>query len=111
MHQPGRATVQEIGHFAAHRHDRDKGISLTRANDILTSARLWHQQFNLTNLTTDHLKEAVLANFRIIPDDLIKKWFVFSLQQAKHSFNKLITKIGERNSLLQVKLVYVLVDF
>src|SRR3546814_9947920 len=32
MHQPGRATVQEIGHFAAHRHERDKGISLTRAN-------------------------------------------------------------------------------
>src|SRR3546814_3860977 len=56
MHQPGRATVQEIGHFAAHRHERDKGISLTRANDILPSARLWHQQFNLTKLTTDHLK-------------------------------------------------------
>src|SRR3546814_3917073 len=75
MHQPGRATVQEIGHFAAHRHERDKGISLTRANDILTSARLWHQQFNLTKLTTDHLKEAGRANFRIMPDERIKERF------------------------------------
>src|SRR3546814_19195984 len=38
MHQPGRAPVQETGHFAAHRHERAQGISLTRANDILTSA-------------------------------------------------------------------------
>src|SRR3546814_12802936 len=73
MHQPGRATVQEIGHFAAHRHERDKGISLTRATDILTSARLWHQQFNLTKLTTDHLKEAGRANFRNRQDERIKE--------------------------------------
>src|SRR3546814_14900407 len=46
MHQPGRATVQEIGHFAAHRHERAKGISLTRDTDILTSDSLWHQEFN-----------------------------------------------------------------
>src|SRR3546814_10428278 len=39
MHQPGRGTVQEIGHFAAQRHEGDKGISLTQANETLNSAR------------------------------------------------------------------------
>src|SRR3546814_16436982 len=87
MHQPGRATVQEIGYFAAHRHERDKGISLTRANDILTSARLWHQQFNLTKLTTDNLKAAGRANFRIMPDERINERLGLSRQTADQSFN------------------------
>jgi hypothetical protein len=99
MHQPGRASVQEIGHFAAHRHERDKGISLTRANDILTSARLWHQQFNLTKISSDHLKEAGRANFRIMPDERIKERFGISRQTAEQSFNKAITKFGAGNPL------------
>ena len=92
MHQPGRASVKEIGHFAAHRQERNSGISLTRANDILTSARLWHQQFNLTKLTADHLQEAGRANFRILPDERIKEKFGISRQTAEQSFNKAITK-------------------
>ena len=46
MLKPGRTSVQEIGHFAAHRDERDSGISLGRANDIQTSARLWQRQFD-----------------------------------------------------------------
>lgn len=94
MYRPGRASVREIGHFAAHRHERDTGISLTRANDILTSARLWHRQFTLTNLTTDHLKEAGHANFRIMPDERIKERLGISRQTAEQSFNKAIIKFG-----------------
>lgn len=92
MHQPGRASVQEIGHFAAHRHERDAGISLARANDIQTSARLWHLQFNGGTLKAEQLKEAGRANLRIIPDERIKEMFGISRQTAEQSFNKAIKK-------------------
>src|SRR3546814_12982503 len=60
----------------------------------LFRSRLWHQQFNLTKLTTDHLKEAGRANFRIMPDERIKERFGISRQTAAQSFNKAITKFG-----------------
>lgn len=92
MHQPGRASVQEIGHFAAHRHERDAGISLARANDIQTSARLWHLQRDITKPSAEHLKEAGRANLRIIPDERIKEKLGISRQMAEQSFNKAIRK-------------------
>jgi hypothetical protein len=92
MNQPGRASVQEIGHFAAHRHERDAGISLARANDIQTSARLWHLQFDDSSLTAEQLKEAGRANLRIIPDQRIKGILGISRQTAEQSFNKAIKK-------------------
>ncbi len=92
MHQPGRASVQEIVHFAAHRHERDAGISLARANDIQTSARLWHLQFDATNLNAEHLKQAGRANLRIMPDERIKEKLGISRQTAEQSFNKAIRK-------------------
>jgi len=99
MHQPGRASVQEIGHFAAHRHERDAGISLARANDIQTSARLWHLQFGGTALSAEQLKEAGRANLRIIPDERIKERFGISRQTAEQSFNKAIKKFEAGLSL------------
>jgi len=92
MHQPGRPSVQEIGHFAAHRHERDAGISLARANDIQTSARFWRLQFNGATFNATQLKEAGRANLRIIPDERIKEMFGISRQTAEQSFNKAIRK-------------------
>lgn len=92
MHQPRRASVQEIGHFAAHRHERDTGISLARANDIQTSARLWHLQLGGTKPNTAHLKEAGRANLRIMPDAQIKKRLGISRQTAEQSFKKAVRK-------------------
>lgn len=92
MLKPGRASVQEIGHFAAHRHERDAGVSLARANDIQTSAKLWHCQLNGSKPDTAHLKEAGRANFRITPDKRIKERLGISRQTAEQSFNKAIRK-------------------
>jgi hypothetical protein len=92
MHQPGRASVQEIGHFAAHRHERDAGISLARANDIQTSARLWYLQLDGTQPNAEHLKEAGRANLRIMPEERIKERLGISRQTAEQSFNKAIRK-------------------
>lgn len=92
MHQPGRATVQEIGHFAAHRYERDKGISLARANDIQTSARLWQLQQDGRKPSAEHLKEAGYANLRIIPTERIREHLGISRQTAEQSFAKAIKK-------------------
>jgi hypothetical protein len=101
MHKPGRASVQEIGHFAAHRHERDAGISLSRANDIQTSARLWHLQFNGTKPSIQHLREAGSANLRIMPSERIKARLGISRQTAEQTFNKAIKKFEERRPLKQ----------
>lgn len=101
MNQPGRASVQEIGHFAAHRHERDAGISLARANDIQTSARLWHLQFDGTKPNAEHLREAGRANLRIMPDERIKERLGISRQSAEQSFNKAIRKFKAGRPLKQ----------
>lgn len=92
IHQPGRASVQEVGHFAAHRHERDAGISLARANDIQTSARLWHLQVQGVTPNAEQLREAGRANLRIITDERIKERLGISRQTAEQSFNKAIKK-------------------
>ena len=73
--KPGRASVREVGHFAAHRASRDTGFSLERANDMQTSVRLWQKQFEGEPPTVEHLKEAGRANLRIMPDDQIRERF------------------------------------
>lgn len=92
MHQPGRASVREIGHFAAHRHERDGGISLARANDIQTSARFWHLQLEGVRLNADQLMQAGRANLRIMPAERIKESLGISRQTAEQSFNKAVRK-------------------
>ena len=92
MHQPGRASAQEIGHFAAHRHERDAGISLARANDIQTSARLWYLQLDGIKPNAEHLNEAGRANLRIMPNERIKERLGISRQTAEQAFNMAIKK-------------------
>lgn len=101
MHQPGRASVQEIGHFAAHRDERDTGISLARAIDIQTSARLWHLQHNGITPDAAHLEEAGRANLRIMPDERIRERLGISRQTAEQSFNKAIRKFELNRPLKQ----------
>lgn len=92
MHRPGRASVKEIGHFAAHRHERDAGISLVRANDIQTSARLWHLQTMGIAPNGEQLEEAGRANLRIMPEERIKEKFGISRQTVEQTFGKAIKK-------------------
>jgi hypothetical protein len=97
--KPGRASVQEIGHFAAHRLERDSGISLARANDIQTSAKLWQLQFDGTEPDMEHLQQAGYANLRIMPEERIKEQLGISRQTAEQSFRKALKKYGSGGSL------------
>lgn len=94
MLKPGRSSVQEIGHFAVHRDERDNGISLSRANDIQTSARLWQQQFDGRTPSVDDLREAGRANFNIMPEPRLRERLGISKQTAQQSFNKAIRKFA-----------------
>jgi len=99
MLKPGRSSVQEIGHFAAHRDERDAGISLSRANDIQTSARLWQQQLEGKAPSADDLREAARANFNIMPESRIRERLGISKQTAQQTFNKAIKKYEARSPL------------
>lgn len=90
--RPGRPGPREIGHFAAHRHERDSDISLARADDIQTSARLWHLQLDDIRPTAKQLTEAGRANLRMMPERQIKDGFGMSRQTAEQSFAKAIGK-------------------
>lgn len=104
MHLPGRASIQEVGHFAAHRYERDAGISLARANDIQTSVRLWHLQLDGIRPSAEHLKEAGGANLRIMPEERIKERLGISRQTAAQFFNKAIRKYETGLSLKEREL-------
>lgn len=93
MSQPGRASVQEIGHFAAHRNERDMGISHTRANAIQTSARIWYRQLDGIQPTVDELRDAGCANLTIIPEEQIRLKLGIPRQTARQSFSKGIKKL------------------
>ena len=90
--KPGRASVQEIGHFAAHRNERDTGTSLKRAQDIQTSAKLWHRQADGERPNVEELKEAARANFNIMPEARLRDRLGISRQTAVQSFAKAIKK-------------------
>ena len=92
MLKPGRNSVREIGHFAAHRGERETGISLARANDIQISAKLWHRRVDGAPPNVDDLHEAAKANFNIMPEEQIRERLGISLQTAQQSFAKAIRK-------------------
>ncbi len=99
MLKPGRESVQEIGHFSAHRDERVSGISHTRANNIQTSARLWQRQLSGVPPTVDELREAGRANLNIMPNDRIRERLGISRQTAKQSFEKAVNKFRDRKPL------------
>lgn len=97
--KPGRASVREVGHFAAHRAERDAGLSFDRANDLQTSARLWQKQFDGVPPTVEHLREAGRANLNIMPDDRIRERFGISRQTAEQTFSKALRKFAAKRPL------------
>jgi hypothetical protein len=107
MSNPGRASVQEIGHFAAHRGERDIGISHGRANAIQTSARIWYRQIDGIQPSINDLRDAGLANLSIMPDEQIRMKLGISHQTAQQSFTKGINKLeaGQRLKARELEIV------
>lgn len=91
--QPGRDSVREIGHFAAHRGERDRGVVLERAGDMQTSAKRWWMQMQMTvPPSVDHMREAGEANLAIMPDARIRERFGLTRQAVRLKFAKALRK-------------------
>jgi hypothetical protein len=73
--EPGFETVREVGHLAAHRGERDRGIVLARAHDMQTSAGHWSRQQAGIQPTLENIEEAGRANLRIMPEARLRELF------------------------------------
>jgi hypothetical protein len=91
--KPGRESVKEIGHFAAHRGERDSGIVLKRASAMQTSARLWMQQIDGVTPTFGDIRAAGTANLAIAPPERIREGLRITPQAAKMLFRKAVDKM------------------
>lgn len=91
---PGRLTVREIGDFAAHRAERDKGIVMKRASDMQTSACIWVRQLLGVAPTVEEARAAGEANLNIATDVQIKDRLNASRQQARALFRQGMKKLS-----------------
>lgn len=89
--EPGRESVREVGHFAAHRGERDRGIVLDRAGNMQTSARLWWAQTQGPP-SAEHLRQAGAANLAIMPAERIRERLGMTRQAAKLKLGKALRK-------------------
>lgn len=96
---PGRETVREIGDFAAHRTERDKGIVLKRAGDMQTSARIWLRQQRGIMPSIEDARSAGAANLNIASDEQIRNRLNASRQQARALFVQGMNKLAAGNPI------------
>jgi hypothetical protein len=92
--------LKEIGDLAAHNDQRDRGITVTRASYIKTSAKFWLMQQRGERLTIEEIEKAGRANLKIIPDNEFVSRTGFSKSQTIQEFKKGIMdlKVGGRTS-------------
>jgi hypothetical protein len=70
------SSVREIGDFVAHRDKRDRGVVMTAAQDLYTSAHSWLASMRTgarSSFTLERFAQAARANLRrATPDQLLK---------------------------------------
>jgi hypothetical protein len=93
--KPGRSTVTEIGDFAAHREERDKGITMNRAAEMQTSARIWVRQLLRIPPSFDEAGAAGLANLKIASDAQIKEALGVPRETARSRFIQGMNKLRD----------------
>lgn len=81
-------TVREVGDFAAHRGERDKGIVMKRAADMQVSAGAWVRQMTGQEQTLEEARRVAKANLRIAPEERIKNALGMTRQQAESHFRQ-----------------------
>jgi hypothetical protein len=97
--RPGRSTVTEIGDFAAHREERDKGITMNRAAEMQTSARIWVRQLLRIPPSLDEARAAGLANLRIASDAQIRQALGVSRETARSRFIQGMKKLAKKKKV------------
>lgn len=88
-------TVREVGDFAAHRGERDKGIVMMRAADMQISSGGWVRQMIGQMPSLEEARRVGKANLRIAPDERIKTALGMTRQQAETHFLKAAKWLAE----------------
>lgn len=104
---PHPRALKEIGDLAAHNDQRDRGITVNRAKQIKTSARLWLKQLSGERPTIKEIEEAGNANLKIIPDSEFVGRTGLSKSKATQEFKRGIKdlKVGRRLGAKRQKIV------
>ena len=89
-----RLTIREIGDFAAHRSERDKGIVMKRAADMQISARAWLRQINGQVPTLNEACQTAEANLRIAPDKRLEDNLRMKRRQGRSHFQQAKKKLS-----------------
>jgi hypothetical protein len=101
----GQGIVREIGDFAAHRDQRNKGVAMKRAADIQISAKAWYRQLNDEVPTLEEARKTAEANLRIATPERIFNATGMTTQQARSHYHKAEKKLakGKRPNARQEK--------
>lgn len=91
--RPGRESVREVGHFAAHRGERSSGIVLERAADMQISAKSWVRQQQGHLPTFPELRAVGKANLAIMPPERLKERLRMTRQAAGTAFRKAVDRL------------------
>lgn len=82
----GNGVVREVGDFAAHRAERNKGVVMSRAADMQTSAAAWFRQMSGEVPSLAEARQTMKANLRIVPEARIKEALGMTISQAQSHY-------------------------
>lgn len=87
-------TVREVGDFAAHRAERDKGIVMARAADMQIAARSWLRQLQGQIPTLEESAIIAEANLRTASDERIMNAIGMTRTQARSHYQQAARRLG-----------------
>lgn len=88
----GRASFLEIGHFVAHRTERNRGLVTQVARDVFTSISVWSLGFRNRKPSRADLARAARANFRLASDLQIEQGCGLGRTAAERRLNSGLRK-------------------
>lgn len=88
----GRASFREIGHFVAHRTERNQGLVTQIARDVFTSISVWSLGLRNQKPFRADLARAARANFRLASDLQIEQGCGLRRAAAKRSLESGLKK-------------------
>jgi hypothetical protein len=97
----GRASIQEIGDFVAHREERQKGLVTQRAKDVFVSFENWLSVGDGQIPNLEKVREISSANFRIATDAQIMQRLGLSRNKANSALKEGLKKLAKGLSVTE----------
>jgi hypothetical protein len=102
----GAQTVREIGHFAAHPDERDKGLTTDMAKDFFTVLRFQAPMYETKKVDLGNLPanfhEAMRRNFAMMDKKFLSEHTKLKYKVAKHVLDGLLPKFVKTNGSISL---------